>query len=75
MANKNGNKFQDAQFKIQQSQELRTHLMNVSNMLNTGLSEEQLAICVQLCESGVNPQALAEIVKQIRSQVEKLKEK
>lgn len=76
MAHKNGNtKPDNTQSKIHQSQELRTQLSNMSKMLNTGLTDEQLDICVQLCEAGVNPQALAEIVKQIRTQVAELKEK
>lgn len=73
MAHKNGNAQPSTQPKIHQSQELMTQLSNLSKMLNTGLTEEQLSICVQLCEAGVNPQALAEIVKQIRSQVDELK--
>lgn len=75
MAHKNGNPSSDTQFKIQQSQELRTYLKNTSKMLNTQLTDEQLDICIQLCESGVNPEALAQIVKQIREQVSQLKEK
>lgn len=75
MAHKNGNPSSDTQFKIQQSQELRTYLKNTSKMLNTQLTDEQLDICIQLCESGVNPEALAQIVKQIRDQVAQLKEK
>lgn len=73
MAHKNGTNQPSTQTKIHQSQELMTQLANLSKMLNTGLTEEQLNICVQLCEAGVNPQALAEIVKQIRTQVDELK--
>lgn len=75
MAHKNGNPSSESQFKINQSQELRTYLKNISKMLNTQLTDEQLEICIQMCESGVNPEALAEIVKQIREQVAQLKEK
>ncbi|GFR70026.1 mitotic-spindle organizing protein 1-like [Elysia marginata] len=41
-------------------------LMEISNLLNTGLDEETLALCVQLCENGVNPEALAEVIKELR---------
>lgn len=75
MAHKNGNATENTETKIYQSQELRTLISNLSKMLNTGLTEEQLEICIQLCEAGVNPTALAEIVKQIRSQVSELKAK
>lgn len=75
MAHKNGNSVTSVQNKINQAQEVRALLSNLSKMLNTGLSEEQLEICIQMCEMGVSPMALAEIVKQIRSQVADLKEK
>lgn len=41
-------------------------LMEISNLLNTGLDAETLAICVKLCEAGVNPEALAAVVKELR---------
>ena len=41
-------------------------LMEISNLLNTGLDAETLAICVKLCETGVNPEALAAVVKELR---------
>lgn len=31
----------------------------MSSILNTGLDRETLSVCVSLCESGVNPEALA----------------
>ncbi|KAH7936025.1 hypothetical protein HPB52_016695 [Rhipicephalus sanguineus] len=39
----------------------------MSQLLNTGLDPQSLALCVQLCESGVNPEALACLIKEIRS--------
>lgn len=54
---------------IRDSQELRANLMNISNILNTGLSPEILEICIQLCEAGVHPQALANVIQQIRREV------
>ncbi|KAK3783014.1 hypothetical protein RRG08_015354 [Elysia crispata] len=41
-------------------------LMEISRLLNTGLDEETLALCLQLCENGVNPEALAEVIKELR---------
>jgi mitotic-spindle organizing protein 1 len=35
-------------------------------LLNTGLDKESLALCVSLCESGVNPEALAAVIKEMR---------
>lgn len=54
---------------IRNSQELRSNLQNISSILNTGLSPETLDICIQLCEAGVHPQALANVIQQIRREV------
>jgi mitotic-spindle organizing protein 1 len=39
---------------------------DISGILHTGLDRETLAICVSLCESGVNPEALAAVIKELR---------
>lgn len=54
---------------IVNSQQLRTNLQNISSILNTGLSPETLDICIQLCEAGVHPQALANVIQQIRREM------
>lgn len=54
---------------IRNSQELRTNLQNISSILNTGLTPEQLEICIQLCEAGVHPHALANVIQQIRREL------
>ena len=41
-------------------------LMEISNLLNTGLDVETLATCVKLCEAGVHPEALAAVLKELR---------
>jgi mitotic-spindle organizing protein 1 len=41
-------------------------LLEISKLLNTGLDAEQLATCVRLCENGVNPQALALVIQELR---------
>ena len=38
----------------------------ISRLLNTGLDRETLGILVQLCEHGVNPEALAAVVKELK---------
>ena len=48
------------------SQETMDILYEVSRILNTGLDRNTLAILVGLCESGVNPEALAAVVKELR---------
>jgi mitotic-spindle organizing protein 1 len=41
-------------------------LHEISNLLDTGLDKETLRILVGLCEAGVNPEALATVVKELR---------
>lgn len=56
---------------IQQSQEIRSSIQKMSHLLNTGLSHDTLDICIQLCEAGINPQALADIIQQIRNEIQR----
>ncbi|EDQ89917.1 uncharacterized protein MONBRDRAFT_16892, partial [Monosiga brevicollis MX1] len=48
-------------------------LFEVSRILNTGLDRETLAICVSLMEAGINPEALAAVVKELRREGEAFK--
>ena len=41
-------------------------LFDISQLLQTGLDRETLATLVGLTESGVNPEALAAVVKELR---------
>lgn len=41
-------------------------LQEISKILNTGLDPETLSLCLRLCESGVNPEALALVIKELR---------
>ena len=41
-------------------------LFELSMLLNTGLDQNSLAICVRLCEQGAHPEALATIVHELR---------
>ena len=48
-------------------------LQEISHLLNTGLDSDCLAICVKLCENGVNPEALATVVRELRKQSDAIK--
>lgn len=48
-------------------------LMEMSKLLNTGLDMDTLAACVRLCESGVNPEALALVIQELRRETAALK--
>ncbi|KAG8232123.1 hypothetical protein J437_LFUL012132 [Ladona fulva] len=50
-------------------------LMEMSRLLNTGLDFETMTICVRLCEEGINPEALATIIKDLRREVSAMKKK
>nr|A9NKD9.1 RecName: Full=Mitotic-spindle organizing protein 1; AltName: Full=Mitotic-spindle organizing protein associated with a ring of gamma-tubulin 1 [Picea sitchensis]ABK21100.1 unknown [Picea sitchensis]ABR16900.1 unknown [Picea sitchensis] len=39
---------------------------SISNFLQTGLDRHTLSILIALCEHGVNPEALAAVVKELR---------
>lgn len=41
-------------------------LQQIATILDTGLDKETLRILVGLCEAGVNPDALATVVKELR---------
>ena len=41
-------------------------LSEISSILRTGLTEEQLAISIRLIETGVNPNALANVIRILR---------
>lgn len=44
-------------------------LYQISKLLNTNLDENTLSICIRLCENGVNPHALATVVKELQREV------
>ena len=46
-------------------------LYDISNILDTGLDRETLSILVGLCETGVNPEALAAVVKELQREASK----
>ncbi|KAI8875661.1 hypothetical protein K501DRAFT_289261 [Backusella circina FSU 941] len=43
-------------------------LTEMAGLLNTGLDRDVLALCVSLCERGVNPEALATVIKDLKKQ-------
>lgn len=50
-------------------------MKEISKLLNTGLDDETLKVCVQLLEAGVNPEALATVVLELRKETAALKVK
>lgn len=54
----------DASRTARESLDLAFHM---SNILDTGLDRHTLSILIALCEIGFNPEALAAVVKEFRS--------
>ncbi|RPA87768.1 hypothetical protein BJ508DRAFT_357354 [Ascobolus immersus RN42] len=48
-------------------------LYEISTILNTHLDQQTLSYCVSLIENGVNPEALATIIRELRREGEALK--
>ncbi|ETW03515.1 hypothetical protein, variant [Aphanomyces invadans] len=57
---------QDGSGEIGQGKEAFETVYELSRLLNTGLDRESLSILISLVEKGVNPEALAAAVKEIR---------
>nr|KAJ3422349.1 GTPase-activating protein [Polyrhizophydium stewartii] len=57
---------QTQQQHLAQARETMDILYEISVLLNTGLDKEALAHCVSLCEAGVNPEALAAVIKELK---------
>ncbi|XP_054159065.1 uncharacterized protein LOC128957348 [Oppia nitens] len=50
------------------SKELMETIYEMSNIMKTDLDPESLVICFKLIENGVNPEALAKVVRNLRKQ-------
>ncbi|KAF3936499.1 hypothetical protein ABW19_dt0210276 [Dactylella cylindrospora] len=49
-------------------------LHEISTLLNTKLDRTTLSLCVSLIENGVNPEALAAVIKELRRESARLRE-
>jgi mitotic-spindle organizing protein 1 len=43
----------------------------MSNLLETGLDKETLAICIRLIETGINPTTLAHVILELKKEANK----
>jgi hypothetical protein len=50
----------------------RTSIHKLSQLLNTGLAPQTLDICVRLLEAGVHPLTLAQVIQEIRSEMDNI---
>jgi len=54
--------------KRQAAREVIDILYEISILLNTHLDRTELSLCVSLIENGVNPEALATVIKELRKE-------
>ncbi|KIY66457.1 hypothetical protein CYLTODRAFT_398740 [Cylindrobasidium torrendii FP15055 ss-10] len=52
--------------RISSAQQTLDILHEISQLLNTQLDRETLTTCVRMIESGVNPEALAAVIQELR---------
>ena len=55
--------------KIESAREMFQILMEIANLLDTDLDAQSLTFCIRLCESGVNPEALAQVFVSMKNLV------
>ncbi|KAF9820589.1 hypothetical protein IEO21_01292 [Rhodonia placenta] len=58
--------------RISSAQQTLDILHDISQLLNTQLDKETLATCVGMIESGVNPEALAAVIQELRRESQAL---
>ncbi|KAL0637088.1 hypothetical protein Q9L58_003911 [Maublancomyces gigas] len=62
------------QLRAQAAREAIDILYEISTLLNTHLDRRALSLCVSLVENGVNPEALAVVIKELRREAENLQQ-
>lgn len=58
--------------KVTEAKETFQTVLELSRLLCTGLDPETLLTCLKLCEAGVNPEALASVINELRRESEQL---
>ena len=56
------------QLEFEESKESLEILFEMSQILNCGISRETLSILITMIEKGVNPEALVQVVKEMRNE-------
>ncbi|CZT00662.1 probable Mitotic-spindle organizing protein 1 [Rhynchosporium agropyri] len=63
----------DKQASATQAREVIEVFHEISTLLNADLDRQTLSICISLIENGVNPEALASVIKELRKDAEETK--
>ncbi|KAF4634977.1 hypothetical protein G7Y89_g3127 [Cudoniella acicularis] len=61
---------QDKEIMAAQARQVIDVFHEISTLLNADLDRQTLSICISLIENGVNPEALATVVKELRKDAE-----
>ncbi|KAH8601020.1 mitotic-spindle organizing gamma-tubulin ring associated-domain-containing protein [Bisporella sp. PMI_857] len=64
---------QERQEKAKQAKEVVDIFNEISTLLHSDLDRETLSICISLIENGVNPEALASVVRELRREGEEVR--
>ncbi|CZR53275.1 probable Mitotic-spindle organizing protein 1 [Phialocephala subalpina] len=64
---------QDKQASAAQARQVIDVFQEISTLLNADLDRQTLSICISLIENGVNPEALATVVRELRKDAEETK--
>ncbi|CAL3972510.1 unnamed protein product [Diplocarpon coronariae] len=60
----------DQQASAAQAREVIDVFHEISTLLNADLDRQTLSICISLIENGVNPEALASVIRELRKDAE-----
>lgn len=60
------------QQQIDDAKKSKEILMEMSRLLGIGLDEELLSICIQLIETGMNPEVVANLVRSLQQEADRL---
>jgi len=61
---------QEQRIKADQARQVIDVFHQISTLLNADLDRQTLSICISLIENGVNPEALASVVRELRKDAE-----
>ncbi|KAG9248572.1 mitotic-spindle organizing gamma-tubulin ring associated-domain-containing protein [Calycina marina] len=64
---------QDKQARAAQAKQVVDIFLEISTLLNSELDRETLSVCISLIENGINPEALAGVVRELRKEGEEIK--
>jgi len=65
---------QDRQASAAQARQVIDVFHEISTLLNADLDRQTLSICISLIENGVNPEALASVVRELKKDADEVRQ-